>query len=58
MNVLVLGSRIIGVKLAEDLVKTFLSAEFSNEERHKRRLAKVAALEEKFGASGAGSAKA
>src|SRR5262249_3795285 len=45
MNVLVLGSRIIGVKLAEDLVKAFLSASFTNEERHKRRLAKVAALE-------------
>jgi ribose 5-phosphate isomerase B len=58
MNVLVLGSRIVGVKLAEDLVKAFLSAEFSNEERHKRRLAKVAALEKKFGASGTGSAKA
>ena len=48
MNVLVLGSRIIGVKLAEDLVKAFLAAVFSNEERHKRRLAKVLALETKF----------
>ena len=46
MNVLVLGSRIIGVKLAEDLVKAFLSATFTNEERHKRRLAKVMALEQ------------
>lgn len=45
MNVLVLGSRIIGIKLAEDLVKAFLAANFSNEERHKRRLAKIAALE-------------
>jgi len=45
MNVLVLGSRIIGVKLAEDLVKAFLAANFSNEERHKRRLAKIANLE-------------
>jgi ribose 5-phosphate isomerase B len=48
MNVLVLGSRIIGVKLAEDLVKAFLGAQFSNEERHRRRLAKVQALEDKF----------
>jgi len=40
MNVLVLGSRIIGVKLAEDLVKAYLGANFTNEERHKRRLAK------------------
>ena len=47
MNVLVLGSRIIGVKLAEDLVKAFLGASFTNEERHKRRLAKIAALEQK-----------
>ena len=47
MNVLVLGSRIIGVKLAEDLVKAYLGAQFTNEERHKRRLAKIAALEQK-----------
>jgi RpiB/LacA/LacB family sugar-phosphate isomerase len=47
MNVLVLGSRIIGVKLAEDLIKAYLGANFTNEERHKRRLAKVAALEQK-----------
>jgi ribose 5-phosphate isomerase B len=47
MNVLVLGSRIIGVKLAEDLVKAFLGAQFTNEERHKRRLAKIVALEQK-----------
>jgi ribose 5-phosphate isomerase B len=47
MNVLVLGSRIIGVKLAEDLVKAFLGAQFTNEERHKRRLAKIAVLEKK-----------
>ncbi len=46
MNVLVLGSRIIGSKLAEDLVKAFLSATFTQEERHKRRLAKVTALEQ------------
>jgi ribose 5-phosphate isomerase B len=36
---------VIGPKLAEDLVKAFLSANFTNEERHKRRLAKVAAIE-------------
>ena len=47
MNVLVLGSRIIGVKLAEDLVKAFLGAQFTNEERHKRRLAKIVVLEQK-----------
>src|SRR5271169_2714274 len=47
MNVLVLGSRIIGEKLAEDLVQDFLKAQFTNEERHVRRLAKVHALEVK-----------
>jgi RpiB/LacA/LacB family sugar-phosphate isomerase len=51
MNVLVLGSRIIGVKLAEDLVKAFLAAKFTNEDRHVRRLAKVKALESKFAVS-------
>jgi RpiB/LacA/LacB family sugar-phosphate isomerase len=49
VNVLVLGSRVIGVKLAEELVKAFLSAKFTNEERHARRLGKVKALEAKFG---------
>jgi ribose 5-phosphate isomerase B len=50
MNVLVLGSRVIGVKLAEDLVKSYLGAKFTNEERHVRRIAKVKALEAKFAA--------
>ncbi len=48
VNVLVLGSRIIGLELARDLVSTFLKATFSGEERHVRRLAKVQALETKF----------
>ncbi|HVS87946.1 MAG TPA: ribose 5-phosphate isomerase B [Candidatus Acidoferrum sp.] len=52
MNVLVLGSRVIGVKLAEDVVKAFLGAKFTNEERHVRRIAKVKALEAKFAAGG------
>jgi RpiB/LacA/LacB family sugar-phosphate isomerase len=51
MNVLVLGSRIVGVKLAEDLVKAFLAAKFTNEDRHVRRLAKIKALESKFAVS-------
>jgi ribose 5-phosphate isomerase B len=45
MNVLVLGSRIIGEMLAQDLVVNYLRANFTNEERHVRRLAKVHALE-------------
>ncbi|HZU27765.1 MAG TPA: ribose 5-phosphate isomerase B [Bryobacteraceae bacterium] len=48
MNVLVLGSRIVSVELAKDLVRAFLDARFTREERHVRRLAKVAALERKY----------
>jgi RpiB/LacA/LacB family sugar-phosphate isomerase len=48
MNVLVIGSRVIGEKLADDVVRAFLGANFTNEERHVRRLAKVHALEEKM----------
>src|SRR5438874_9390048 len=44
-NVLVLGARVIGVELAKDLVRAFLLATFSGGERHRRRLAKVLALE-------------
>ena len=47
MNVLVLGSRVIGVKLAQDLLKAYIGANFTHEERHNRRLAKVKALEER-----------
>jgi ribose 5-phosphate isomerase B len=48
MNVLVLGSRIVGVALAQDLVRAFMGAKFTNEERHVRRLGKVKALETKY----------
>jgi RpiB/LacA/LacB family sugar-phosphate isomerase len=44
-NVLVLGSRVIGVSLAEVLVRAFTAARFSGGDRHRRRLAKVQALE-------------
>jgi RpiB/LacA/LacB family sugar-phosphate isomerase len=47
MNVLVLGSRIIGVELAKEIVQTYLQASYSGEERHRRRVAKIAALEQK-----------
>ena len=50
MNVLVLGSRVIGSALAEDLVLNFLQANFTGEERHLRRLKKVKALEAKYAA--------
>ena len=45
MNVLCLGARVIGPQLALELVRTFLAARFSGEERHRRRLAKIEALE-------------
>jgi ribose 5-phosphate isomerase B len=45
MNVLVLGGRIVGVELARELIGAFLSARFSGEPRHRRRLAKMTALE-------------
>lgn len=44
-NVLVLGSRVIGVELAKDLVRSFLLATFSGAERHRRRLGKILAIE-------------
>jgi ribose 5-phosphate isomerase B len=45
MNVLCLGARVIGNELAKELVDAFLKAEFSNEERHVRRVNKVYAIE-------------
>jgi ribose 5-phosphate isomerase B len=46
INILCLGGRIVGPSLAWDLVQTFLAAEFSQAERHLRRLAKVASQEQ------------
>ena len=48
MNVIILGARVIGIELAHDIVRIFLDAQFSCEERHLRRLAKVQKLETKF----------
>ena len=48
MNVLVLGARVIGSELALELVRAFLGASFSNEERHRRRLNKVIELERRY----------
>jgi ribose 5-phosphate isomerase B len=45
MNVLCMGGRTVGPAVAWDLVQTFLTAEFSQAERHLRRLGKVASLE-------------
>ena len=48
-NVLVLGGRVIAEALAHELVGAFVNAEQSQEERHLRRLAKIAAIEAKCG---------
>ncbi|MCS6816834.1 MAG: ribose 5-phosphate isomerase B [Blastocatellia bacterium] len=48
LNVLVLGARVIGLELAKELVRAFLEARFSNEERHRRRLEKLRRLEARF----------
>jgi ribose 5-phosphate isomerase B len=45
VNVLCLGSRVIGERLAEEVTFAFVAAEFSNEERHLRRVAKIRELE-------------
>jgi ribose 5-phosphate isomerase B len=45
INVLCLGARVIGVALAVELARAFMGATFSGEERHRRRLAKVAEME-------------
>ena len=48
MNLLCLGSRVIGKNLAMELCRAFLNAKFSNEDRHNRRLAKVKEIEDRF----------
>ena len=45
MNVLCLGTRIIGSELAKELVRVFLNAQFSSEERHIRRVTKIRKIE-------------
>ena len=45
MNILTLGSRVIGLELAVELSVAFLAARFSGEDRHARRLGKVLAIE-------------
>ena len=48
MNVLCLGSRVIGVELALELVRAYLAARKSDEPRHLRRVGKIAAMESRF----------
>ena len=46
-NVLCLGARVTGEELALEIVRAFVAARFTGEERHLRRLAKVAAIEKR-----------
>ena len=48
LNILCLGSRVIGPALARLLAETFLAASFSSEERHMSRLAKIDAIESRY----------
>ena len=49
MNILVLGARVIGIEMARELVDNFLAAKFNGDERHRRRVEKIAALERRYG---------
>ena len=44
-NVLCLGARVIGEELALEIVRAFVAARFTGEERHRRRLKKIAEIE-------------
>jgi ribose 5-phosphate isomerase B len=46
MNIMCIGGRVAGPEVAWDLIEAFLAAQYSTAERHLRRLAKVAALED------------
>jgi RpiB/LacA/LacB family sugar-phosphate isomerase len=48
MNVLCLGARVVGAELAKEIVSAFLTARFSGETRHQRRLDKLLAIEREF----------
>jgi ribose 5-phosphate isomerase B len=45
MNVLCIGSEVVGGELAAELLKAFLAAEFDGGERYRRRLEKIEAME-------------
>jgi ribose 5-phosphate isomerase B len=48
VNVLCMGARVIGPALAADVIRAYLGAEFTGEERHVRRLGKIDAIEREF----------
>ncbi len=45
VNVLCLGGRVTGSALAADILRTFMAAKYTGEERHRRRLARIAVIE-------------
>jgi ribose 5-phosphate isomerase B len=47
MNVICIGARVIGAALAEDILLTFIGAQPSEEERHRRRFGKIQAIEQR-----------
>jgi ribose 5-phosphate isomerase B len=49
-NVLCLGARVIGPALAGDVIRSYVGAQFTGEERHLRRLGKILAIEQEFAA--------
>jgi ribose 5-phosphate isomerase B len=48
VNVVCLGGRVVGAALAGDIINAYLAAEFTGEDRHKRRLAKIDGIEREF----------
>lgn len=48
INVLCLGERVIGIEVARAVTDAFMNARFSDEERHRRRLAKILDVERQY----------
>lgn len=48
IQLLILGARIVGIELARDIVRSFLGATFTLEDRHVRRLQKINAIEGRY----------
>jgi ribose 5-phosphate isomerase B len=48
VNVLCLGARVVGPALAAEVIRAYLAAKFSGEDRHVRRLGKINAIESEF----------
>ena len=52
VNVVCIGAQIVGMKLVEECLRTFLLAEFSTEEQFRRRVAQIAEMEHPFALEG------